>query len=197
MTGYTWSVSSGGVILYGGTTNTISVNWIASGSQWVMVNYTNGNGCSAPSPVSYTVTVNSMPGAAGTITGTSDVCAGATGVVYSVAPISNAITYIWTLPPGATNSNGSTSNTITVNFSSTATSGNITVTGNNICGDGTVSPPFAVTVTPLPAAAGNITGPASVCQGDMGEIYKVPPITDATGYIMDTPDRSYRDKRFQ
>ena len=187
MTGYTWTVSSGGVILYGGTTNTVSVNWIASGSQWVRVNYTNGNGCSAPSPVSYTVTVNSMPGAAGTITGTSDVCAGATGVVYSVAPISNATAYIWTLPQGANNSSGSNSSTITVDFSSTATSGNITVTGNNICGDGTVSPPFAVTVTPLPAAAGTITGEATVCAGDTGKVYTVPPITGATGYTWTLP----------
>jgi hypothetical protein len=187
MTGYTWSISSGGVILYGSTTNVVTVNWVASGSQTISVNYTNSNGCAAPSPVSYSVTVNSLPGPAGTITGTAEVCAGTSGVAYSVPPIQNATNYVWTLPPGATIAGTVVSNSITVNFSANASSGNITVVGNNICGDGTVSPPFAVTVLPLPAPAGTITGPATVCQGDMGKVYKVPPISGATSYTWTLP----------
>jgi hypothetical protein len=186
-TNYVWSVSSGGTIISGQSTSIVTVTWNASGSQSISVNYTNTNGCSALSPSVYAVTVNPVPSAAGTITGTSAVCAGATGIPYSVAPVQNASTYVWTLPPGAINANGSATNSITVNYSATASSGNITVYGNNVCGNGTTSPPFPVTVTPLPAAAGNITGPASVCQGATDMVYTVPPITGAVAYIWTLP----------
>jgi hypothetical protein len=186
-TNYVWSVSSGGTITSGQNTSIVTVSWTASGSQSVSVNYTNTNGCSALTPTSYAVTVNPVPGAAGTITGTSAVCAGASNVPYSVAPITNATAYIWTLPPGASNVNGSTTNSITVDYANNATSGNILVVGNNICGNGPASPPFPVTVTPLPSAAGSITGTDSVCQGSTNMIYTVPPINGALAYIWTLP----------
>jgi hypothetical protein len=58
MTGYTWSVSSGGVIQSGSGTNTISVKWNTTGAKTVSVNYTNGNSCTASSATIYNVTVN-------------------------------------------------------------------------------------------------------------------------------------------
>ena len=60
MSGYTWTVSSGGIITSGGGTwnNSVTVTWTTQGTQSVSVNYTDGNGCSAnPVPVYY-VTVN-------------------------------------------------------------------------------------------------------------------------------------------
>ncbi len=187
MTAYNWNVSSGGAIAYGGGTNSISVTWNTAGAQWVSVNFINPSGCSPTSPTQYNVTVSTTPGAAGSITGTATVCAGAQGVAYSVGTITNATTYVWTLPTGATIATGANSNSITVNYSATATSGNITVYGNDICGNGTVSPPFPVTVNPLPANAGTITGPAALCQGATGVVYTVPAITNATGYMWTVP----------
>ena len=61
--------------------------------------------------------------------------------------IANASTYIWTLPAGATGT--STTDSITVNFGASAASGNITVNGNNSCGDGAIST-LAATVNTLP-----------------------------------------------
>ena len=176
-----------GAIAYGGGTNSISVTWNTAGAQWVSVNFINPSGCSPTSPTQYNVTVSTTPGAAGSITGTATVCAGAQGVAYSVGTIANATTYVWTLPTGATIATGANSNSITVNYSATATSGNITVYGNDICGNGTVSPPFPVTVNPLPANAGTITGPAALCQGATGVVYTVPAITNATGYMWTVP----------
>jgi hypothetical protein len=187
MTAYAWTISSGGVINYGAGTNVITVSWTASGAQWVRVNYTNSGGCTAPNPTQLNVTVNTIPGPAGSITGTSTVCGGATGVAYSVATITGATSYVWTLPAGATIASGANTNSITVNFATNASSGNITVYGNNSCGNGAASPPFAVTVNALPGAAGSITGPASVCQGDAGVVYTVPPIAGATGYFWTLP----------
>ncbi len=63
MSGYTWSVSSGGTITSGGTPtdNTASVTWNAAGTHQVFVNYTNNSGCSAVSPAVIQVTVGSGP----------------------------------------------------------------------------------------------------------------------------------------
>jgi len=184
---YVWTVSGGGTINSGQGTNTLIVNWNTAGAQTVTVNYTSTNGCPALNPTVYAVTVNPLPGAAGTITGTASVCAGATGISYSVAPIPNAVAYVWTLPAGATNSSGSATNSITVDFATNASSGPITVYGNNLCGNGTLSPPFNVTVNSLPGAAGAITGDASVCIGASGVMYSVVPIANATGYVWTVP----------
>jgi hypothetical protein len=103
-------------------------------------------------------------------------------VAFSVPAIANATGYTWTLPTGASIASGSNTNSITVNFSTTASSGNITVRGTNACGNGTISANYSVTVNPLPAAAGTITGTATVCQGQSGVSFAVPAISDATSY---------------
>ncbi len=184
---YSWTVSSGGTINSGQSTNTLIVTWNVAGAQTVSVNYTNANGCSALTPTVYPVTVNPLPNPAGTITGTPTVCAGASSVAYSVSPITNAIAYVWTLPPGATIASGNGTNSISVDFANNATSGSITVNGNNLCGNGNPSPPFNVTVNPLPDPAGTITGDASVCIGASGVMYSVVAIANATGYVWTVP----------
>jgi hypothetical protein len=187
MQNYGWTVSSGGIIDYGSSTNQIQVSWINAGPQTVSVTYTSAAGCNPISPTLLDVTVNPLPGPAGPITGTANVCAGVNGVAYSVYPIPNTTTYVWAMPPNATIASGAGTNSITVDFAANASSGDIIVWGNNICGDGQNSPPFSVSVTQLPAPAGNITGPDTVCQGSKDNVYTVPPITGATGYTWKLP----------
>jgi len=148
-TNYTWIVSAGGVITSGGgsTNNTTTITWIGQGDQTVSVNYQNSGGNPAPVPTVYPVTVNPRPGAAEPISGPSTVMQGQTGVIFSVAAITNASGYNWSLPPGASITAGENSNSITVSFSGTAVSGIITVLGTNSCGNGVVSANFDLTVT--------------------------------------------------
>jgi hypothetical protein len=94
------------------------------------------------------VITNLGAGTAGTISGSETVCRGQTGVAYSVPPINNATGYVWELPAGATIATGLNTHAITVDFSNTAVSGNISVYGTNSCGNGTASSDFAVTVNP-------------------------------------------------
>jgi hypothetical protein len=98
---------------------------------------------------------------AGTILGLTSVCQGQTSVTYTVAVIAGADSYVWTLPSGATGS--SSTNSITVDFSGSAVSGNITVHGHNSIGDGATSSLY-INVYPIPSTptAGN-NGP--VCEG--------------------------------
>jgi hypothetical protein len=187
MSNYAWGISPGGTITWGQGTNQIQVTWNASGNQSVNVNYLNASGCFAASPTVLPVNVTPVPDNAGNITGTGSVCAGITGVPYSVAPINNAVVYVWTLPAGATIASGEWTNSITVDFALDASSGNITVYGNNMCGNGGISSPFAVSVTPLPGPAGTISGDESVCIGDMGINYSVAPVANATSYIWALP----------
>ena len=182
MQNYQWTVSPGGIINYGSGTDQLTVSWIISGNQSVSVTYTSPVGCNPTSPTVLNVTVNPYPDPAGPITGSSSVCPEENSVVYSVAPINNASTYVWALPTGASIGSGAGTDSITVDFSLGAVSGIIYVWGNNSCGDGINSPPFYVTVDPLPGPAGTITGASDVCVGTSGVAYSVTAIPNATGY---------------
>jgi hypothetical protein len=113
------------------------------------------------------------------------VCKGQNGVTYTVPSIANATSYVWTLPTGATGI--SATNSITVNYSNSAVSGNITVKGNNTCGDGLTST-LPITVNQLPANAGTISGITTVCQGQNSITYSVPAISGATSYVWTLPN---------
>jgi len=180
-TSYTWTLPSGATGT--STMNSITVNYgtsAVSGDITVKGHNACGDGTSSP----LAVTVNPLPAAAGTITGASTVCQGQSSVTYTIPAIANAASYTWTLPSGATGS--SSTNSITVNYGTSAVSGDITLKGHNACGDGTSSS-LAVTVNPLPAAAGTVTGSATVCQGQSSVTYSVSPITNASSYLWTLP----------
>jgi len=56
------------------------------------------------------------------------------------------------VPAGVLITAGNNTSSITVDFTSSAVSGDITVQGTNSCGNGIVSPNFSVTVNPIPPA---------------------------------------------
>jgi D-alanyl-D-alanine carboxypeptidase len=95
----------------------------------------------------YQVVVNHVPGCLGAIEGEISVCQGELSVIYSVAPAANATSYEWTLPDGASGS--SNTNTIAVDFSPAAVSGDIVVYAVNDFGAGGNSS-LGVTVHPPP-----------------------------------------------
>ena len=188
MSGYTWIVSSGGTITSdgGATDRSATVTWNTAGAQSVSVNYTTPGGCTATAAAQKSVTVSPLPGSAGTITGSSTICAGTQNVSYSIAAIVNATSYTWSVPQGATIESGSGTNTITVNYGSGATSGSVSVYGSNGCGKSNTSS-LNVSVSALAAAAGNISGPSAVCQGSTGLVFTVAPIANATSYTWSVP----------
>jgi len=169
MTNYSWTVSSGGTITSGGTAtnNTVTVTWNTVGAQTVSVNYTNGNSCTAVSPTIYPVTVNPLP--IPSLTGTSSVCSGATGVVYTTdAGMTN---YVWFVSSGGTitSGGGSGNNTVTVTWNS-AGAQSVGVNYQNTFGCYASSPtslPVAVKLAPLPT----ISGPSTICAISTGNVY--------------------------
>jgi gliding motility-associated-like protein len=141
---YSWTVTGGGTITSGQNTNSITVNWGASGG---VVTCTESNMCGMGAPVSYTVVMNSLP-TTGAITGPSPVCANAANITYSVTNTVGS-TYVWTVPTGAIITSGQGSDIITVNWNGSA-GGNISVIETNSCGNGTsVVLPVVVNAAPV------------------------------------------------
>ncbi|MDR7373035.1 PKD-like domain-containing protein [Flavobacterium aquidurense] len=106
-------------------------------------------GCGSTIFATGTILVSPLPANAGLISGTASLCQGQTNVSYSVPAIADATSYIWTVPTGATIVSGLGTQSITVDYSIGALSGNVTVKGNNACGDGVVSTlPITVNITP-------------------------------------------------
>jgi hypothetical protein len=163
-TNYIWTVPTGFDIVGVTNTNSITVNITSSAVSGDITVYGN-NACGDGSSSSVSVTVNPLPVAAGTITGTATVCQGQNGVVYSVPTIDHATTYNWTVPTGASIVSGNGTNTITINFLGNAISGNITVQGQNDCGTGAISANYPITVNIPSVAPTSITGTTTICEG--------------------------------
>ncbi|MCX6248189.1 MAG: hypothetical protein NTW10_10670, partial [Bacteroidetes bacterium] len=169
MTSYVWAVSAGGTITAGGTaaSNTATITWNTAGAQTVSVNYTNGNSCTAASPVVYNVTVNALP--IPTIAGPTPVCATSTGNVYTTQ--AGMTGYIWAVSAGGTITAGgtATSNTATVTWNTAgAQTVSVNYTNGNSC---TAASPtvYPVTVNALPVPT--LSGPVAPCHNSTGNVY--------------------------
>jgi len=133
------------------------------------------------------VDVGTAPVPAGLISGPDTICTPATGITFTVPTITGADSYVWTIPTGAIITAGVNTSVITVDFPVGSLSGPVTVKGHsNVCGDGT---PASLTlfVTPGVPAAGNITGPATLCQGPDIVTYSIVPLSYTDSYEWTVP----------
>ena len=131
---------------------------LAIGTYTVII--TDGNGCTGSASATVGGSGGS-PATPGAISGPSGACRNSVGIVYSVAPVAGATSYVWSLPGGATGS--STTNSITVAFDNTYAGGFICVAAVNLCGTGLqscMSIPVIATYASQPAV---ISGPAVAC----------------------------------
>lgn len=124
--------------------------------------------------------VISIPSQPGPINGLQTVCESSIQT-FTVDSVQGATSYTWTLPNGWTGT--STGNSITVDVG--ASSGNITVTANNVSGSSTAQT-LAVTVNTFPAQPGIVSGPLSVCTGSTRH-YSISSVQGATSYYWTLP----------
>jgi hypothetical protein len=188
-TGYTWNLPSGAALISGVNTNSIMVDFGAGAiSGNISVRGTNSCGNGALS-ANFPVTINPLPSIAGTITTTStNICDGATGIVFTVPSITNATSYSWSLPGGATIIGATNTNSITVNFTPGLTGGVISVNGVNSCGNGTSSS-YNFTINPYPSSADVILGQSNItaCPSTSGVTYSIPLVDNAASYNWTVP----------
>jgi hypothetical protein len=97
------------------------------------------------------------------ITGTSTQCPGITSQTYSIAAVTNATTYNWTVPTGWSITSGAGTTSITVTTGSAGQNGNISVTAQNSCGTSTART-LAVTVNPA-SVPGTVSANQTICSG--------------------------------
>ena len=96
------------------------------------------NGCPSDPSAAHVIEIGTLPAQPDSITGDATVCKGNTKT-YSVTNAADTDTYLWSVPSGWTiTSNPQNTNSITVSVTSSAVSGNISVTPINHCGNGQV-----------------------------------------------------------
>jgi len=155
-TAYQWTVPPGVTIVSGATTNAITCIFpIGSSSGSFTVSGFNAE-CPAAASSIMGVTVNPLPGDAGTIatSGGAEVCQVSTGLSYSIPPVANATQYVWSYTgSGATlQPNGPA---VTIDFDGTATSGQLSVLPSNGCGTGAASALLTIMVKVKPTVGFN------------------------------------------
>jgi hypothetical protein len=168
LSGYTgtilrWEISTNGGTSWTGINNVSSTYdpaTITATTRYraVVMNTAAGNCVSFSTPAIITI---GGPGTAGTISTGASVCVPATGQAYSITALPNAQSYQWTYTGTGVTINNSTTNSVTLDFASNATSGNLTVAGVNGCGTGVSSPARAIAVTATPSITG--TTPNARC----------------------------------
>ncbi|MGC9330811.1 MAG: T9SS type A sorting domain-containing protein [Bacteroidales bacterium] len=125
---YTWTIT-GGTIASGQGTDSIEVNWGSAGMVG-NIEVVEHNGCTYGDPVNLSVVIHTIQPSS--ISGTVFVPVEQTGVSYSVNDTSG-YSYTWTIT-GGTLTSGQGTNSITVDWNSTAGWGEVKVVASGACG---------------------------------------------------------------
>ncbi|MGI4872237.1 MAG: T9SS type A sorting domain-containing protein [Janthinobacterium lividum] len=201
-TKYVWTVPSGytitatspsGTLTNSNTTATIntsmtsgsvSITVTAGSTEGVITVKTVGSSAAAYNYTTKLVKISAgTPGTPGTIMGPGNtVCSGSNGFVFSIASVSGASTYSWTVPTGWTINYGQ--GTTSISATSGSGSGSVTVRASNNCGTSAAAS-YAV-ASPAALTAPTISGPTSVCSGS-GYTYTASAVSGATRYVWTVP----------
>ncbi len=179
---YDWDVPTGAVINNGQGTRSINVTYNSGFTTNGVITVLKTNSCGS-SPVSSLTITRNVPATPGVISGTTYSLCGKTNMVYSITNV-NGLTYVWSVPSGATIVSGQGSNSISVNFPSVNFTGTVSVKGSNNCGTGSAR---NLTVRAIPATPPSITGSVIVCPNEIGVPYSIAAIAGATNYTWTAP----------
>ncbi|HNT19496.1 MAG TPA: T9SS type A sorting domain-containing protein [Saprospiraceae bacterium] len=174
-TSYAWVLPDG----WTGNSMTSSIT-VTAGTSGGNISVTANNACGLSQARNLVVTVTPSPGMPGSISGDTAVCQG-NAKTYTIAAVTGADSYNWTLPAGWSGSSSSTS----INVMPGPTGGNITVSANAACGASAIRI-LAVAVRSTPAVPGPINGDTSVCPGS-SLTYSIQPVNGATAYEWSIP----------
>lgn len=178
--GYNWTIPAGAMITSGIGTNSVTIQF--------PVNYTTGtvcvtanSSCGVPSVQRCKTVVSGLPGIVATISGPlSGVCN--SGQNYNASSVANATAYNWSVTGGSIQgANGNS--TVTIQWNSNVTTGSLSVTASNACGNGGTR---TVSVRLIPGVPGAISGSSSVCLDGVGN-YSIPLLNGTTFYNWSAP----------
>ncbi|MFT3912001.1 MAG: GDSL-type esterase/lipase family protein [Ferruginibacter sp.] len=188
-TSYTWTMPIGANIVSGQGTTSVQVSYtnsFISGS----IKVTADANCGSRAPRSLTVS-KVVPAAPSTISGVVNACqylGTNTQVIYSIAPVANATSYLWTLPANVNLVSGQGTTSITVTFGAGFTTSSIKVKSiSNCSASADKSLSVATTTSSTPGA---ITGPTNACLfiGTTNlATYTIRQVSNASSYIWNVP----------
>lgn len=118
------------------------------------------------------------------IQGQSSGLCNAASKTYSIPAVSNATSYVWAVPTGASIINGSGTNTVSVKFTPSFSSGNISVVALNSCGQSGSQTLLLNAKAAVPSA---INGSTNVCARQKNLTYSIAPVLGATSYTWTVP----------
>ncbi|MBL7935936.1 MAG: HYR domain-containing protein [Bacteroidia bacterium] len=141
---YLWVVPSNATLMSGQGTTQISVKY---NNQYNGGNILVASVGTCTNSASRSLGVGKVPSAVSNVFGPTSLCSiQGLNASYSVAPISDASGYIWTIPTGGNVISGNNTNNITVAYSnSVVANSKITVRATNSCGGSTIK---TITITP-------------------------------------------------
>ena len=142
---------------------------------------TNGTVCIDRATITMTY-MPSQPPQPGAISGPTSPCVGSVQT-YSIAAVSGATSYNWTVPGGWTINSGQGTTSISVTVGSG--SGNVCVQACNSCGCSAFTCLFVAPIS-APAAPGAITGPGTPC-ANTAQTYSISSVPGATSYTWTVP----------
>lgn len=139
------------------------------------------NSCGEGNSTSLSINVQGNPNTKGLISGISSICQGSSNILYSSSAIPLATDYQWEYsgrgvilkPKGRE---------LYIDFSDSATSGNITVKGISQCAQGPMSNPYFVSVIQKPLIDGEIVGESNICQGVTSSKYYLSVLNSGYSY---------------
>ena len=177
-TRYTWTIPSNGTLLSGQGTNAIQVQWNNTGSSNICIEVENDCRIKTTEclPITVKTGIDSLQ-----ITGPNEVCSGGTAV-FTAQRDPDAVSYLWSVPSGATILTGRGTNSISVQFGTTA--GKVLILP--IGGCATNSSQINVTIKQAPNSPASVRGKAAVCQGEI-EKYTAAPVVGIRRYNWSVP----------
>ncbi len=182
-TSYQWTLPSG--MTGSSSTNSISVN-VSNSYNTASICVKAINACGQSSSTCKSVTRYTVkPGQPGAISGSTNVCDGFTQI-YNVASVTNATTYSWTIPSGVTLISGQGTNSISVSFSASYSSGTLKVKASNCIGS-SVDRTLAVYGFPAVPHPSFVNFPENgVCAGST-KSYSIQPMAGVSSYTWGAP----------
>ncbi|NDK54960.1 ice-binding family protein [Pontibacter fetidus] len=181
VSGYSWEVPAGWAIVSGQGTTQVTVK---AGATSGTIKLTASNDCGAVTVTKQVEVNTTVPATPGAITGNASACSGSTQK-YSIAPVSGAVSYTWSVPQGWTITAGQ--GTTTIDVKAGTTTGQVTVTATNDCGSSSSSSTKTITITSSAPVAGNIAGPTALCNTTTGLVYSITQVSGATAYTWAVP----------
>jgi PKD-like domain/Secretion system C-terminal sorting domain len=187
---YAWTPPPGTTIISGQGTSNIILNFTTTElNKGIIGNVcvTVSNQCGSSPTTCKQVDYNSViPVTPPSISGPAKVCKG-DNVVYSIAPVARASSYMWSMPAGMSITNGAGSNIISVSVDSLYNQGILRVAATNSCGTGNQRSKTMLFNTP--GTPVQITGPFD---GDCANtnVNSIAPVPNANSYVWSNPPGS-------